>query len=67
MGINKLRELTSQLQKVASANDAGSLDQLRVITPLLVEVVHEVANLETMISALERRLEKLEAGERAIS
>jgi hypothetical protein len=57
MGIKKLRELATQMEtKLADAPDG----QLSLIAPLLLEAVHEFANLETMVGALERRLEKLE-------
>jgi hypothetical protein len=63
MGIDKLRDLVAQLQMNgdAAAKAGEKPDALRIIAPLLVEVAHELANLETMVGALERRLDRLEA------
>jgi hypothetical protein len=58
--MEKLRSLVAKLED-------GVQDQpefASVALPLLTEIVHELANMETMVGAIERRLEKLESGER---
>jgi hypothetical protein len=59
MGIKKLRELATQVESYAVTGKPTN-ELLSLIAPLLLEVVHEFANLETMVAALERRLDKLE-------
>jgi hypothetical protein len=56
VSIDKLRQLTAKLQD-RTQNESAILQG---VMPLLAEVVHELANLETMVGAIERRLEKLE-------
>jgi hypothetical protein len=62
MSLTTLRQLAEALRDSERqvGPDRGRPQELRVLSPLVLEAVHEIVNLETMIAALERRLEKLE-------
>jgi hypothetical protein len=67
MSIDKLRDLAMKLQSHENTvtKDADRPEEIRLIVPLLIEAVHEFANLETMVGALERRLQRLESARSA--
>jgi hypothetical protein len=58
-----LRRLADALRdhEEGICSDTNRAADLRLLSPIVLETVHEIVNLETMIGALERRLQKLEA------